>query len=214
MTRPPLRILIVDDHDVVRRGLRDLLWSNSRHRVVGEASEGHDALAKAERLRPDIIIFGYSLRLLNGLGLAVALQRSQPQVELLLFTFHDSDQLTLDALRAGIRGIVFKSDPERHIIAALDALGDGRPYFSHTKSEVLDRIPNPGSRTPRVRLTHCQRRIVQLIAEGQHNREIAHRLSISVKTVESHRATAMHRLKLRGTADLVRYAVLNKIAMA
>ena len=107
MTHPPNRILIVDDHDVVRRGLRNLLGSNPRHRVVGEASEGHDALAKAEQLRPDIVIFGYSLRLLNGLDLAVELKRSQPQVELLLFTFHDDDQLTLDALRAGVRGVVF-----------------------------------------------------------------------------------------------------------
>jgi DNA-binding NarL/FixJ family response regulator len=143
------------------------------------------------------------------------MKRVAPRTEILLFTMHDREELVMDVLRAGVRGFVLKSDAEKHLIAAMDALSVRRPYFSGSVSEtLLDRFlqskPEPCAST----LTLREREVVQLIAEGRINKEIAHKLDISIKTVETHRASAMHKLKLRTTADLVRYAVRNGIVQA
>ena len=215
MTSPIRRILIVDDHGAVRRGVRDLVESKPYYQVVGEAADGRAALKLAQETNPDITILDYSLPELNGLDLAHLLKRSFPRMEILLYTMHDREEIIMDVLRAGVRGFVLKSDSEPHLIAALDALSIHRPYFSNAISEtLLDKFleikPQPSASS----LTHREREVVQQIAEGRINKEIAKILGISVKTVETHRASAMHKLKLRTTADLVRYAIRNNIVQA
>ena len=212
MTSPIRRIIIVDDHDAIRRGVRQLLETQPYYQVVGEAADGRTGLEIARETRPDIAILDYSIPEINGLDLSHALKREFPRIEILLYTMHDREELIMEVLRAGVRGFVLKSDTERHLIAALDALSIRRSYFSGAISDALldqflDSKPHPSASS----LTHREREVVQQVAEGRINKEIAARLNISVKTVETHRASAMRKLKLRTTADLVRYAVRNQL---
>ena len=216
MSSPIKRVLIVDDHDAVRRGVRNLVESSPYYRVVGEASDGINALGLARETSPEIAILDYSLPGMNGLDLAHLLRREFPRIEILLYTMHDREDIILEALQAGIRAFVLKSDAESQLIAALDALSIHRPFFSGTISEtLLDKLlakkADPKTATS---LTRREREVVQQIAEGRINREIAETLLISIKTVETHRASAMHKLGLHTTADLVRYAIRNNIAEA
>jgi DNA-binding NarL/FixJ family response regulator len=212
VTGPIRRIMIADDHDSVRRGVRALLETRPDIRVVGEAPGGRQALAVARETNPDIAILDYSLPELNGLDLTMALRQHLPRLEVLIYTMHDRESLILDVLRAGARGFILKSETEEHLFAAIDALSIHRPYFSGAISEtLLDQFLRTKPEATLSALTHREREIVQLIAEGKINKEVAHLLDISVKTVETHRSAAMHKLKLRTTAALVRYAVRNHI---
>lgn len=207
--------MIVDDHDAVRRGVHNLVGSKANFEVVGEAADGRVALDLAREVNPDIAILDYSIPGLNGLDLASQLKRALPKIEILIYTMHDREEFILEALQAGVRGFVLKSDTEKHLLAALDALAIRRPYFSGAVSEtLLERFLNQKPQSSGSSLTHREREIVQLIAEGNTNKEIARILGISIKTVETHRASAMHKLNLRTTADLVRYAIRNNIVQA
>jgi DNA-binding NarL/FixJ family response regulator len=207
--------MIVDDHDAVRRGLRDLIATKPYYTVVAETGDGRSAFELAREHNPDIVILDYSLPELNGLDLTHLLRRALPRVQILLYTMHDREEIILDVLRAGVRGFVLKSDSERHLIAALDALSINRPYFSGAISEtLLDKFLEAKATMAASSLTQREREVVQQIAEGRINKEIAAILTISVKTVETHRASAMRKLNLRTTADLVRYAVRNNIVQA
>ena len=209
------KVMIVDDHDVLRRGIGLLVQTLPNLQVVAEAGSGLEAMSFAEEKKPDIAILDYSIPEINGRDLMVKLQRLNPSISVILYTMHNSDELILDALRAGARWIVLKSDPEAHLIDALRAVMAGRPYFSGTVSETfLTRLlPLPSQEEASV-LTLREREVVQLIAEGMINKQVAHRLNISTKTIETHRATIMHKLNIRTTAELVRYALRSKIAMA
>jgi DNA-binding NarL/FixJ family response regulator len=215
MTSPIRRIIIVDDHDAVRRGVRQLLETKPYYQVVGEASGGRAGLELARETRPDIAILDHSIPELNGLELSYALRREFPRIEILLYTMHDREEIITDVLRAGVRGFVLKSDSETHLVAALDALSIHRSYFSGAISDaLLDQFLENKPNGLASSLTHREREVVQQVAEGRINKEIAQRLNISVKTVETHRASAMRKLKLRTTADLVRYAVRNQLIQA
>jgi len=212
MTSPIRRIIIVDDHDAIRRGVRQLLENEPYFEVVGEAADGRTALELAREVKPDIAILDYSIPEMNGLDLSHALKRELPRVEILLYTMHDREEIVLDVLQAGVRGFVLKSEAETHLIQALQALSIHRPYFSGAISDaLLDQFLESRPHALASSLTHREREIVQQVAEGRINKEIAWRLNISVKTVETHRASAMRKLKLRTTADLVRYAVRNQL---
>lgn len=213
MTNSPVRrIMIVDDHEAIRRGVRQIVETKAYYQTVAEAGDGRTALELAKDTRPDIAIIDYSIPELNGLDLAHALKRQNPRIEILLYTMHDREEIIMDVLRAGVRGFVLKSDAERHLLAALDALSIHRSYFSGAISDtLLDQFLESKPHALASSLTHREREIVQQVAEGRINKEIAHRLNISVKTVETHRASAMRKLKLRTTADLVRYAVRNQL---
>ena len=214
MTSPIRRIIIVDDHDAIRRGVRQLLETKPYYQVVGEAEDGRSGLELARETRPDIAILDYSVPELNGLT-CPALKREFPRIEILVYTMHDREEIIMDVLRAGVRGFVLKSDTEKHLIAALDALSIHRSYFSGAISDtLLDQFLESKPHAAGSSLTHREREVVQQVAEGRINKEIAQRLSISVKTVETHRASAMRKLKLRTTADLVRYAVRNQLIQA
>lgn len=210
MAGPVKRVMIVDDHDALRRGIRALIETRSNFTVVGEAASGRAAIEEARRCSPDIAVLDYSLPELNGLDLTIVLRREFPRLEILIYTMHDRDEIITEILKAGARAYVMKSDSEDHVLAALDALAVRRPYFSGAVSETLLAQFLQSSRHDYANvLTHREREVVQLIAEGKINKQIAETLDISIKTVETHRASAMHKLKLKTTADLVRYAVRN-----
>ena len=215
MAGPVRRILIADDHDVIRRGVRTLIETRANLQVVAEASTGREALIAARESAPDIAIIDYSLPEVNGLDLTISLRREMPRVEILIYTMHDREDIIMDVLRAGARGFVLKSDSERHLFAAIDALSIHRPYFSGAVSEtLLEQVLRSKPSLSESALTHREREVVQLIAEGRINKEVAEALHISIKTVETHRSAVMHKLKLRTTAELVRYAVRNNIVQA
>lgn len=211
----PSRVLIADDHEIVRRGLRSLIESDPHWEVCGEASDGRDAVAMAERLAPDVTIIDVTMPGLNGIEATRQIKRLLPQSEVLIFSGSDSEAIVHQAFSAGSRACVLKSEAAEHIIPALQALSEHRPYLASRSSQIvfesylrggLDReVVAPGALSPR------EREIVQLLAEGSANKEVATTLGISVKTVESHRAAIMRKLDLETFSDLVRYAVRNHI---
>lgn len=212
MTSPVKRIVLIDDHDAVRRGVKALVETRPNYIVVGEANDGRAACDEVRRRSPDIVITDHSLPGLNGVELTLELKRQFPRLEILIYTMHERESVILAALRAGARGYVLKSDSEQHLLAALDSLSIRRPYFSGVVSEaLLGRFLSSARDEYDTILTPRERQIVQLIAEGKINKQIAAILNISVKTVETHRSSAMHKLTLNSTADLVRYAIRNNL---
>lgn len=206
------RILIADDHDVIRAGLRSLL--QSRWEIVGEASNGKEAIRKAIELKPDVAVLDYSMPMINGVEATRQIRLRVPTVEVLIFTMHESEGLMRELLEAGARGYLLKSDAKNYLIDAIESLAAHRPFFTAKVSDTLLEAYLARSSTTETVLTSRERGVVQLIAEGHSNKQIANVLSISVKTVESHRAAVMRKLNLSSAAAVVRYAVRNKIVEA
>jgi DNA-binding NarL/FixJ family response regulator len=211
----PLRILIVDDHAVVRRGVRSLLESQEGWEVCGEATTGRDAVEQSRRLRPDVIVMDLSLPELNGLDATRQILKDAPDTEVLVLTMHHSEELARDVLKAGARGYVLKSDADENLIAAVDSLRQHKPFLTSTVTEfVLDdylrRVGEVDDRPP-IAVTARERQLIQLVAEGQSNKEAAATLGVTVKTIEAHRSNIMRKLRLRSVSDLVRYAIRNQI---
>jgi DNA-binding NarL/FixJ family response regulator len=206
------RILIADDHEVVRSGLRAILEARDGWEVVAEACDGKDAVAKAVETRPDVAIIDYSLPMMNGVEATRQIRARVPTAEILIFTMHDSDVLVGELLEAGARAYLLKSDAKQYLIAAVESLAAHKPFFTARVSEQLlatflsrHRPRTDASLSPR------ERAVVQLIAEGHSNREMSEILNLSIKTIETHRAAAMRKLNLTSTAALVRYAVRNRL---
>ncbi|MCA1364541.1 MULTISPECIES: response regulator transcription factor [Bradyrhizobium] len=206
------RILIADDHEIVRSGLRAIVETRSNWIVSGEATNGEQAVTLALETRPDIVIVDYSMPIINGLEVSRRLRALHVQTEVLILTMHESEELLTEAILAGIRGFLFKSDARNHLISAVEALLDGRPYFTSVLLEKLlrDYQANKQNRADML-LTSREESVVQLIAEGHTNRSISAILNLSVKTVETHRASAMRKLRMSSTAELVRYAVRKRL---
>jgi DNA-binding NarL/FixJ family response regulator len=211
----PVRILVADDHHVVRTGLRSLLESRNGWQVCAEAANGREAVEKSGELKPDVAVLDIGMPLLNGVEATRQIRKLSPQTEILILTMHDSELLVQEVLAAGAHGYILKDDADRNLIAAVDALHRHKPYFS---SRVSRAGSNAAARTgasadppSRSRLTPREREIVQLLAEGKSNKEIADLLGISVKTAETHRANIMLKLDFHSITELVRYAVRNKI---
>ena len=218
MIQNAIRILVADDHEIVRQGLRGLLEAQPGWQVVGEAVDGRDAVEKAKRLRPDVVVLDVSMPSLNGLEATRQIRKALPDTEVLILTMHDSEPLVREVLDAGARGYVLKSDAGRELVTALQTVHEHRPYLTSRVSQiVLDaflksgaahEMPNP----PRtVRLSPREREIAQLLAEGKSNKEVAATLTISVKTAETHRTNLMRKLDLHSISELVRYAIRNKM---
>jgi DNA-binding NarL/FixJ family response regulator len=213
-----LRILIADDHDLMRRGLKSLLESRPGWSICAEAHTGREAVTKAEELKPDIVILDITMPELNGLEAARRILKASPNSEILVLSVHYSDQLIRDILDAGIRGYIVKSDSDRDLIVAVEALANHKPFFTPRATELIlhnfnNRSSSP-SELPEItgnRLTSREREIVQLLSEGKSSKEVASVLSISVKTAETHRANIMRKLEIHSVSELVRYAVRNQI---
>ena len=213
-----LRILIADDHEVVRHGVRMLIEKEPGWEVCGEAADGRNAVALAAQLKPDVIVLDIGMPELNGLDAARQIKRARSKTEVLIFTGEESEQLIHDVFAAGARSYILKSDIGGHLVAAIRALGQHRHYFTSHISEVvfaryLDGASGAGKDRTEL-LTPREREIVQLLAEGKSNKEAGALLGISIKTVETHRAAIMRKLRLDSFADLVRYAIRNKIIAA
>jgi len=210
-----IRILLADDHDVMRRGLKELLETQDGWKVVGEASTGRQAVDVAGKTKPDVAVLDLTMPELNGLEATRQIKKILPKTEVLIFTMHENEKLIRDVLSAGALGYVLKSDAARHLVNAIEAVSQHKPFFSAKVSEtVLDGYLNPGkdsSPSANEPLTPREREIVQLLAEGKSNKEVADALGISVKTIETHRATIMRKLELKSFAEMVRYAVRNNI---
>ena len=209
----PLDILLVDGHDIVRRGLRSLLAPHPEFKVSGEASSGREAIDLTLRLEPDLVILGIDLAESNGIDVAHSIKRIRPITEILFYTSHDEEYLIAQALRAGARGYVLKSDSETRLLEAVRALARHLPFFTAKASQMLlrDLVKPDVKRQADQALTARERDVVRLLVDGKSNREIASSLGISIKTVETHRSAIMRKLSLQSITDLVRYAIRNKI---
>jgi DNA-binding NarL/FixJ family response regulator len=214
----PLRILVADDHAVVRRGVRALLESQTDWQVCGEATTGREAVEQVKRLDPDIVLLDLSMPELNGLDAARRIQRDSPRTQVLVLTMHHSEELAHQLMQAGARGYVLKSDADRELIAAVESLQRHRSFLTPNLARSSPRSTDlPHEETAAAgwsELTSREREIVQLVAEGRSSKEVAASLQISVKTVESHRTNIMRKLRIRSVGQLVRYAVRNGIVQA
>jgi DNA-binding NarL/FixJ family response regulator len=200
------RILIADEHAVVREGLRLHLEANRNWQVVAEASDGREAIGKAIETTPDVAVLALALPLTNGVELTRKIRRHLPRTEVVIFTRHNVENLAHSLRQAGACGCVLKSEPISHLIEAVQSAASHKPYFTF----AICGKPN-GAGSP---LTDREREVVQLVAEGYSNKAVAKRLGISFKTVDTHRLNIMRKLELSKTAALVRYAVRHQIAEA
>lgn len=211
------RILVADDHELVRRGVRALIDTRPGWEVCGEAATGREAVEQAKRLKPDVVILDVSMPQLNGLEATEQILRAVPKTEVLVLTIHESEQIEREVLAAGAHGYILKSDDGRDLLAAVESLLRHRPYFTAKVSHMVLEDHLRGSSPPsegeewRSTLTPREREVFQLLAEGNSNKEVSSKLKISLKTAEAHRARLMHKLDLHSTSDIVHYAIRNKI---
>ncbi len=212
-----MRILIADDHEVVRQGLRTILEAKRGWIVCGEASTGREAVEKARQLKPDVVVMDFSMPELNGLEATRQIRKALPQTEVLILTMHDSEQLVRNMLAAGARGYVLKKDAGNILVKAVEQLLQHKPFFTSKVTELVlsgyldPAVPATKEDASGSPLTPREREVVQLLAEGKSNKEIADVLGISVHTAETHRTNIMRKLRLRSMSELVRYAIREHI---
>lgn len=208
-----LRILLVDDHEVVRRGIRALLESHRHWKICGEAATGREAVKKARGLKPDLVVLDLSIPDMDGTDIAREIRNTLPETEILVFTMYDSGRRATEAMAAGARGVVLKSEAARDLVRGVEALSRHKPYLSPRVTEVIvgglakgvDMVP------PASDLTARERETLKLLAEGKSSKEIAVALGISPKTASAHRANIVRKLKLHSLSDLIYYAIRNGI---
>src|SRR5215218_6982205 len=210
-----LKILIADDHEMIRRGVRDIVEAHPGWEVCGEARDGNEALELALLHRPDILVLDVSLPRMNGLGVTRRLRQDLPGTSVLLYTMHDEDATISGGLAAGARGYLLKTDTAANLEAAISSLGARRPFFSSSVSEfLLDAAVNDRKRSRLESFTMRELEVAQLMAEGNSNKQIARTLARSIKTVESHRAAAMRKAKIGRAAEFVRFAIKQNLIQA
>jgi DNA-binding NarL/FixJ family response regulator len=210
-----LRILIADDHELARNGIRSLLEDHAGWEVCGEAKDGREAVACASTLKPDVCLLDIGMPNLNGLDAARQIMAMSPDARILILTVHDSEQMVREVLATGARGFLLKSDAGRDLLAAVDALAHRQTFFTPKVAQMMVegylRPHEDSSPAGHYVLTPREREVIQLVAEGKSTKEIAIALSLSVKTAETHRTNLMRKLDLHSVADLTLYAVRNGI---
>jgi DNA-binding NarL/FixJ family response regulator len=220
MVKTALRILIADDHDVVREGTRAVIERQQGWEVCGVATTGREAVEQAGELKPDVVVMDMSMPELNGLAAARRIKQRLPKTEILIFSAHQTDELIREVFEAGAKSFIFKSEAHHFLVDAIRSLSEHKPFFTSKVSEVLfaemlnRSAARPDPTQAGNRLTAREREIVQLLAEGSSNKEVAGVLGISIRTAETHRASVLRKLSLDSLASLVRYAVRNKIIEA
>lgn len=207
------RILVADDHEVVRRGLCTMLESHPGWEICGEAANGREAVELALQHHPHVVVMDINMPELNGLEATRQICKALAGVRVVILTAHDSEQLVREMLASGARGYVLKADAGDDLIAAVEAVVAGRLFFTPSLSEYVMRslVKEGGPAETPERLSPREREVIQLIAEGKSNKEVATKLDISVKTVETHRKHIMSKLELHSVSDLVRYAIQNRM---
>jgi DNA-binding NarL/FixJ family response regulator len=210
-----LRILIAEDHEIARQGIRSLLEDHAGWEVCAEAKDGREAVMLAAGVKPDVFLLDIGMPNLNGLDAARQILASAPDARILILTVHDSEQVVREVLATGARGFLLKSDAGRDLVAAVEALQNNRTFFTPKVAQMmLDGYLRPGQETypsGQCLLTPREREVIQLVAEGKTTKEIAAALKLSVKTAETHRTNLMRKLNLHSVADLTLYAVRNGI---
>jgi DNA-binding NarL/FixJ family response regulator len=214
----PVSVLIADDHEIVRRGLRALIHEQPGWQVVAEAIDGRDAVAKAEEFKPDVAILDITMPSLNGLEATRQIAKLSPRTKVLILSIHESDQLIHQLLGVGARGYILKADAGRYFITALKALLANKTFFTPKVAQKvmdghLDKVPKE-SEEEFSAITGRQREVLQLLAEGKSSKEVANILGITLKTAETHRSNLMRRLNCHSVTELVRYAIRNHIVEA
>jgi len=208
----PVRILLADDHTVVRRGLRVLLESHARVTVIAEAADGREAIEKVEADQPDVAVLDVAMPNLNGIEAARQITTRFPRVAIIILSMHSDESYVLRALKAGARGYLLKDAPEADLLHAIEAVHQGKAYFSPAISKVLvedyvRQLRQRGEEDSYELLTTREREVLQLLAEGKTNKETASALGLSLHTVETHRSNILEKLNLHGTPELILYAV-------
>jgi DNA-binding NarL/FixJ family response regulator len=211
-----LRIVIADDHELIRRGIRGLLASKPHWHVVAEANNGRDAVRMIQELKPDVVILDFSMPEMNGIDAAQEISRLHVETEVILLTMHDSEEIIREALISGARGFVLKTDADRDLVDAVDMVSKHRQFFTPRVAELVlsgyfSAKTSPLQREEVSQLTSREREVVQLLAEGRTSKEIGGLLRISVRTTETHRININRKLNFNSIADLVRFAIRNGI---
>jgi DNA-binding NarL/FixJ family response regulator len=208
-----IKVVVADDHTLVRKGLCAILEGESEIEVVGEAEDGREAIRKVEQLEPDVVLLDITMPILNGLEATRQLKKRFPKLKILILTMHDNEEYVFETLRAGASGYLVKRSAPNELISAIKAVYREGSFLSPAISKrVIDEYVRVGPKKVKAdeefgKLTEREREILQLIAEGRANREIAELLHISIKTVESHRSHIMEKLNLRNIAELTQYAI-------
>ena len=207
-----IRVLLADDHQLMRSGIRLMLGREADLSVVGEAGDGREAVALAKSLRPDVVVMDIGMANLNGIEAAQQMTGDRPEIAVVMLSMHSDESYVLRALKAGARGYLLKDSAEADLIKAVHAVAGGKSFFSPAVSKVLlddyvRKLRRSGTEDAYDLLTPREREVLQLIAEGKSNKDIANLLNLSVYTVESHRANLMEKLNVRGLPELILYAV-------
>jgi len=207
-----IRIILADDHSVIRRGLRLLLEQQEDFEVIGEASDGREAVALAEALKPDIAVMDITMQNLNGIEAARQITAKQLGTAIIMLSMHADEAFVLRALKAGARGYVLKEAPESDLVKAVRLVSDGKSFFSPAVSRMLvedyvRRLQDKDIEDSYDLLTARERELLQLIAEGKSNKDVANMLNLSVYTVETHRSNILEKLNLHSVPELILYAV-------
>ena len=207
-----IRVLLAEDHTIVRKGLRSLLDAEVNIEVVGEADDGRQAIQKAQQFQPDVVLMDITMPVLNGLEATRQIKKLLPQIRVLVLTVHTSEEYIFQILQVGAAGYVVKQAAVEELIAAIMAVSQGNAFISPSVPENIieeysRQMNGMTAKDNYARLTDREREVLQLVAEGRSNREIAQMLHITTKTVEAHRSRVMEKLNIRSTADLTRYAI-------
>ncbi|SPE60914.1 Two component transcriptional regulator, LuxR family [Verrucomicrobia bacterium] len=212
-TKQKITLLVADDHPVVRKGLQLCLAREGRLKIVGEAADGAEALRKARELSPDVVLMDVHMPVMDGLAVTEVLRKEAPGVKVLVLSMHNNRDFIFRLIQAGAHGYVSKEAPPEELLRAIETVASGQPFFSQDIARAaLDKlITHGGKREPFSQLTSREREVLALIAEGQSNKEIAARLGIGVRTIETHRERIMRRLDIHSVAGLTKFAIANGI---
>ena len=206
-----IKILVADDHPVVRKGLQSCLARVDRLKLVGEASDGEEALKKTRELRPDVVLMDISMPRMNGLAVTEVLRKEAPHVKILVLSVHNNKEYVFRIIQAGAHGYISKEAPPEELLRAIESVHTGEPFFSPeiARAALNQIVTSGGKKEPFAQLTSREREVLILIAEGQSNKEIASRLGIGVRTIETHRERIMRRLDIHSVAGLTKFAIAN-----
>ena len=210
-TKHKIKVLVVDDHPVVRKGLQSCLERQPRVKVVGEASDGEEALGKTRELEPDVVLMDISMPKMNGLAVTELMRKETPKVKVLVLSMHNNREYIFRIIQAGAHGYVSKEAKPEELLRAIETVYEGETFFSpEIARAALNQLVSSGGKPPPFdQLTSREREVLVLIAEGKSNKEIAHKLGIGVRTIETHRERIMRRLDIHSVAGLTKFAVAN-----
>lgn len=202
---------MADDHPVVRKGLQSCLAKHEHIKVVGEASDGDEALRKARELAPDLILMDITMPKMNGLAVTELLRKEAPRTKILVLSIHSNKEYIFRVIQAGAHGYVSKEAPPDELLRAIESVFSGEPFFSEdiARAALNQFVATGGKKEPFAQLTSRERQVLVLIAEGQSNKEIANKLGIGVRTIETHRERIMRRLDIHSVAGLTKFAIAN-----